>query len=109
MITDKRRGQKALAQKRYKQSAKGVATQQRYYKSDAKKLSSKRWREKPENVEKFKAHRLVDKAIKLGFLKRLPCNECGNKNAFAHHDNYSKPLEVEWLCNLHHSELHRSK
>jgi hypothetical protein len=23
-----------------------------------------------------------------------------------HHDNYRKPYEVTWLCNLHHRQLH---
>lgn len=39
-------------------------------------------------------------------LERQPCEICGRR-AEAHHDNYSKPLEVRWLCKQHHAELHR--
>jgi formylmethanofuran dehydrogenase subunit E len=31
------------------------------------------------------------------------CNEIGER----HHDDYSKPLEVRWLCKKHHRELSR--
>lgn len=28
-----------------------------------------------------------------------------NKLAHRHHDDYSKPAQIEWLCALHHKEL----
>lgn len=40
---------------------------------------------------------------------RLPCEVCGSINSQAHHDNYSEPLEVRWLCPLHHAEVHLAK
>ncbi len=33
------------------------------------------------------------------------CKTCGNP-AEMHHEDYSKPLEVEWLCEKHHRLLH---
>lgn len=47
------------------------------------------------------------KAVKSGVVLKLPCCECGNIISEAHHPNYSKPLEVLWLCKKHHSLLHR--
>ncbi|GAG03219.1 unnamed protein product, partial [marine sediment metagenome] len=41
-----------------------------------------------------------------GRLKRGKCLVCGDEKTEAHHEDYSKPLEVKWLCKKHHSELH---
>jgi hypothetical protein len=35
-----------------------------------------------------------------------PCEVCGNPKAVRHHDDYSKPLEVRFLCHLHHRQQH---
>ena len=46
-------------------------------------------------------------AIKRGKLIRQPCEMCGaTENIVAHHDDYSKPLDVHWLCATHHKRLH---
>ncbi len=50
----------------------------------------------------------ASKAIRGGKLDRKPCEKCG-KSAQAHHEDYTKPLEVVWLCSKHHSELHVRK
>ena len=56
---------------------------------------------------KVEAKRKVIAAIKSGAIKRLPCEVCGNPKSHAHHQDYSKPLEVKWLCSVHHSAVHR--
>ena len=54
------------------------------------------------------AHNLVKAAIRNGTIRPQPCEVCfTNVNARAHHDDYNKPLEVRWLCDLHHKEWHR--
>ncbi len=30
------------------------------------------------------------------------CSDCGETKVEAHHEDYSKPLDVEWLCKKHH-------
>lgn len=45
-------------------------------------------------------------ALKYGRLKRNPCEVCGNKKVEAHHDDYTKQLNVRWLCKNHHEEVH---
>ena len=42
-----------------------------------------------------------------GKLKPEPCEGCGDPKAQKHHDDYSKPLEVRWLCVNCHILLHR--
>lgn len=46
--------------------------------------------------------------VRRGHIKKLPCSVCGNKKSQGHHDDYSKPLEVKWLCRKHHNELHNN-
>lgn len=40
-------------------------------------------------------------------LKRKPCEVCGTPNALAHHEDYSQPLKVKWLCPQHHADRHK--
>ena len=52
------------------------------------------------------ARNKVATAIENGTLNRYPCSKCGAINSEAHHEDYSKPLEVVWLCPKHHAERH---
>lgn len=52
------------------------------------------------------ANRAVSKAIKSGRLTRDPCHCCGAAEVEGHHADYSKPLDVTWLCIEHHNQLH---
>jgi hypothetical protein len=40
-------------------------------------------------------------------LDRKPCEFCGNPKSDGHHDDYTKPTEIRWLCRKHHMEHHR--
>ena len=57
--------------------------------------------------EKYRARYLMSNAIRDGRLKRLPCEKCGDPKSHGHHYDYSKPLDVQWLCGDHHKEIHR--
>lgn len=48
-------------------------------------------------------------AIADGRLVPTPCVRCGDpeKKVLAHHEDYSKPLEVMFLCPLCHRARHR--
>lgn len=49
----------------------------------------------------------VRRALKRGDLVRQPCEVCGTTHQIdAHHDDYSKPLDVRWLCRSHHRLHH---
>lgn len=57
--------------------------------------------------ERRRATGLVTTAIWQGRLTRQPCEVCGaTKRVDAHHDDYTKPLEVRWLCKSHHKQHH---
>lgn len=56
---------------------------------------------------KVSANDAVKKALKSGRITRKPCEVCGvEQRIHAHHDDYSKPLDVRWLCRKHHDEWH---
>ncbi len=56
---------------------------------------------------KYAARQAVHNQLLAGKMKRLPCEKCGEPKTHAHHPDYSKPLEVVWLCLAHHAEIHR--
>ena len=85
----------------------------------ANHASSKKWRkENPvrhaeltkawllRNPDKRKAHYKVSNALRSGKIEKKPCAVCGAETVQAHHPDYSKPLEVQWLCITHHHETH---
>ena len=63
------------------------------------------------NRDKKRAHKAVYRALRNGTLTRP--NTCSTPDAtcagriVAHHDDYTKPLDVRWLCVRHHAEHHR--
>ncbi len=62
------------------------------------------------NPEKRAARHAVAYAIRTGRLKKQPCVKCGGSfRIHAHHHDYSKPLDVTWLCSLCHGKEHRAK
>lgn len=63
-------------------------------------------RQRLKSPEKAIARSRTAYAIRTGKLFRMPCEKCGNPKSQAHHDDYSKPLEVRWLCFVHHREAH---
>jgi ribosomal protein S27AE len=61
-----------------------------------------------ENPLKCKAHGAVYRAVKSGLIiKPSSCEECGSElGIHGHHDDYTKPLEVRWLCARCHHQWH---
>lgn len=54
--------------------------------------------------ERARARQAVRNAIRDGKLLEQPCEVCGGKPQ-AHHEDYAKPFEVQWLCFKHHREI----
>lgn len=59
-----------------------------------------------EHPEKNRAVWMVGYAIERGILVRQPCEICGELKVEAHHEDYAKPLDVKWLCSMHHRMTH---
>ena len=72
--TDKRKKQKAMYQSAHRKNCPG----------------------------KYKARTATANAIRDGRLIKGPCVECGSMFTQAHHEDYSKPLEVIWYCKQCH-------
>jgi len=81
--------------KRYAKTESGIA---------AGNKSKRKWQ--ANNIVKRAAHILVGNAIRDGKLIKQACEICENKKVHAHHDDYSKPLEVRWLCSKCHEQWH---
>jgi hypothetical protein len=66
----------------------------------------KRHNAQERGTQKRLARVALGNAVQQGKIKRHPCEKCGAENVHGHHDDYSKPLVVRWLCPKHHAEEH---
>lgn len=74
---------------------------------DYYRLKAKRHRADPIQGHKMRVRRVLKYAVSVGKIQRQPCEVCGNPKVDGHHDDYSKPLDVRWLCRKHHQEHHK--
>ena len=88
-----------------------VAARKAYAKSERGKqrqaAGSKAWLER--HKDKRTAHVAVGNAVRDGRLLKQPCESCGSPYVQAHHDDYSKPLDVRWLCVPCHNAHHKAE
>lgn len=80
-----------------------------YAKSELGKIAFTRSRKAYQNrfPEKRAAHIAVGNAIRDGKLIKQNCKVCGSKDRIhAHHEDYSQPLNVKWLCFICHRAEH---
>lgn len=59
------------------------------------------------NPGKRTAHTKVGNAVRDGRISREPCEWCGTSPSQAHHFDYTKPLEITWLCVKCHNTVHK--
>ncbi len=68
---------------------------------------SKTWRKT--HPEKYAAHNAVRVAVRRGDLPKVStvsCVDCGIQASEYHHEDYTKPLDVEALCVSCHNKRH---
>lgn len=70
-----------------------------------------KWYEEDElHALKRRTREATTRRIKAGILIKGNCEVCGtNKNIQAHHDDYNDPMNIRWLCSLHHAEHHKKE
>lgn len=112
VLREKRR---LRAKERYKSDSefrkKIVESTKRYKELHPNYVKDKTKKYKQKYPEREKAKKLVRTAVLKGkLIKPDKCSKCGNKGKVeAHHENYSKPLEVVWLCKKCHSNIKTKK
>ena len=75
----------------------------------AKPGALKKWRHAGGNL-RLRAHSKVARAVRNGDIIPKPCEVCGETEGIhAHHDDYTKALEVRWLCVKHHRQHHAGR
>jgi hypothetical protein len=92
---------------RYRETGGRVEYEKEREKSPERKEFKKRALQdhRAKNPLKYKARTAVGNAVRDGRLIKGPCEVCGTtKRVQAHHHDYSKPLDVRWLCFQHHRE-----
>jgi hypothetical protein len=77
--------------------------------AEARRAARKRWNEA--NPEKRRIHTMIELAVFQGYMEKPnECSQCGIEcNPHGHHEDYSRPKEVIWLCHKCHRILHRGK
>ena len=98
---------KPIRRERYlRKKQKELTINKKWRATHRKKMNeySQAWRDR--NPEKMAAYNKYVVAIRYGRLKKQPCEVCGSKVSEGHHHDYSKPLDVRWLCKDHHEEAH---
>ena len=99
--------------KRFQNDPKVKERHKKYQKTDAGKASMTASRKKwvSQSPEKRAAHVLLGNAVRNGFVvKPIFCSKCGkhenSRKIHAHHEDYTKPLDVIWLCAQCHKNEH---
>ncbi len=75
--------------------------EQARFKDPARKLNLARYMKRMRELhpEKYKARVMLNNAVRDGRITPGPCEMCGEtRGVQAHHDDYFKPLDVNWLC-----------
>lgn len=93
----------AIRRKNHRKNSPGFVENER------KKLREYYAKNRAKMIPQRNAHKLVMYAVRLGLLKRPEkCELCdGTIRIEGHHEDYSKPLEVKWLCKVCHQNVHK--
>lgn len=106
---EKAREYRATYRKRYPDRV--ISSQTKYLQTkngkEVKARAEKAYSER--SPEKIKARNALKQSIISNRTERpSQCERCGSEGkTHGHHEDYSKALEVIWLCPQHHADRHR--
>lgn len=81
-----------------------------YYHKNAERVRMNIYKNSKRHVHKVRARSMVHSYLKKGALhKATACEGCGRNDLplQGHHEDYSQPLKVQWLCQGCHAEADR--
>lgn len=93
-------------QNKYYASDKGKENYKKYYSEHKSEFIERAKKSNARHPNERYAQGVLNHALKMGKIKRMPCEICGSMKSQAHHSDYNKPLDVMWLCRKHHAEWH---
>lgn len=99
--------------KEYYSSCKNCKAE--YRKANKEKLLLAKYEREAKNAERDKDKRrawnALYYALRTGKISKPTLCEtcCSAENIQAHHKDYSKPLEVNWVCQVCHAELDKQR
>jgi len=62
----------------------------------------------PEQRLKMNARCYANVYQRRGLLIKQPCEVCRSPHSQKHHEDYSQPLQVRWLCRACHLQQHKA-
>lgn len=89
------------------------------YCKECTKEVQKRWRqEHPESMRRYwqRQNLSLEHKVRIDLylfmrrnkIKKGACVVCKSSKVQAHHEDYSKPYEIVWLCRKHHEDVHHN-
>jgi len=80
----------------------------KYNKANKEKMSEYKRKQRQQHPQRYKAQCMANNAVQAGKIKLQPCEKCGSESSVEkHHDDYSLPLSVRFLCCICHSAWHK--
>lgn len=89
--------------------ALAAARQRKYLQTEKGREKRAKRAKTPETKAKYRARHQLWYAVKMGRVEKMPCRICGSADSQGHHDDYNKPLEADWLCQVCHMAEKHSK
>jgi hypothetical protein len=80
---------------------------QRWKDENRDKITAYNKKHYAKEIDRYRARALAGRALLRGDItKNEVCAMCGGRSEQGHHEDYSKPLEVVWLCRSCHKRRH---